>query len=154
MTNRNVIKNFGYVSRMDNLQAAILNFRIKKINKIISQRRKNVKLYFKYLNNRNIYIPKEKKEEFNTYHTFVVQVESRDKLRTYLKNRGIMTSIHYPIPIHKQPAYKKMINKVSTYKNTEDQAEKILTLPIHQYLKKKEIMFISKNINKFYEETK
>ena len=154
MTNRNVIKNFGYVSRMDNLQAAILNFRIKKINKIISQRRKNVKLYFKYLNNRNIYIPKEKKEEFNTYHTFVVQVESRDKLRTYLKNRGIMTSIHYPIPIHKQPAYKKMINKVSTYKNTEDQAEKILTLPIHQYLKKKEIMFISKNINKFYEKKK
>ncbi len=154
MTNRNLIKNFGYVSRMDNLQAAILNFRIKKLNKVISQRRKNVKLYVKYLNNKNIYIPKEKKEEFNTYHTFVIQVKNRDKLRIYLKNRGIMTSIHYPIPIHKQPAYKKMINRILKYKNTEEQSKKILTLPIHQYLKKKEIIFISKNINKFYEETK
>ena len=52
----------------------------------------------------------------------MVQVKNRDKLRTYLKNKGIMTSIHYPIPIHKQPAYKRMVNKISIYKNTENQA--------------------------------
>ena len=61
-----------------------------------------------------------------------------------------MTSIHYPIPIHKQPAYKKMINKFQHIKILRIK-RKILTLPIHQYLRKKEIIFISKKINKFYE---
>ncbi len=155
MTNRDVVKNFGYVSRMDNLQAAILNFRIKNLQKIILRRRKNAHLYLKYLgNNNNIFIPKEKKKEFNTYHTFVIQVKNRDKLKTYLKKKGIDTSIHYPVPIHKQPAYNKIFKKKMKYKNVDEQSKNILTLPIHQYLKKKEIIFISNNIIKFYEAKK
>ena len=61
MTNRDIIKNFGYVSRMDNLQAAILNYRLKKLPNVISARRKNADLYFKFINQNKVFIPEEKK---------------------------------------------------------------------------------------------
>ena len=109
--NRDKVINFGYVSRMDNLQAAILNFRLKNLKKIILQRRKNYDLYFKYLNEDKVFFPKENKKQFNSYHTFVIQTDNRDKLKEYLKRKGISTNIHYPIPIHQQPAYKNIFLK-------------------------------------------
>lgn len=151
MTNRNRVKNFGYVSRMDNLQAAILNFRLKKLNNIIKKRRQNVKIYLKYLNSKNIFIAKEKTKEFNTYHTFVVHVNKRDQLKKYLTRKGIGTAIHYPIPIHLQPAIKKYKYSSTDLSETVKQSRKIITLPINQFLKSNEIKKICKEINNFYE---
>ena len=151
MTNRNIIKNFGYVSRMDNLQAGILNFRLGKLKSVIKRRRRNVKIYLKNLNKKYVYIPKETKQEFNTYHTFVVQVSKRNNLKKYLKRRGIETAIHYPTPIHLQPAYKKLKFKKIFLPETLKQSKKIITLPINQFLKQEEIKKICKLINSFYE---
>lgn len=150
MTNRNKVKNFGYVSRMDNLQAAILNYRLGKLSDTINARRKNANLYFKLINQKNVFIPKETKKEFNTYHTFVIQVKKRDHLKKFLKKYNIDTSIHYPIPIHLQPAAKKLGFKKGDFEKAEKQSKKILTLPINQYLKENEIRFISQKINQFY----
>ena len=151
MTKRNIVKNFGYVSRMDNLQAAILNFRLQNLNNIIRKRRNNAKIYIKNLNKKFVFIPAENKLEFNTYHTFVIQVANRDKLKNYLEKKGIETSIHYPIPIHLQPAAKKLKYKLGDFKVTELQSKKILTLPINQFLTKDKIEHICKIINDFYE---
>ena len=93
----------------------------------------------------------ETKKEFNTYHTFVVQVSKRDKLKKYLKSKGIETSIHYPIPIHLQPALKKLKYRYSNLNKTEKQSKKIITLPINQFLKKSEIQTICHEVNNFYE---
>ena len=151
MTNRNRIKNFGYVSRMDNLQAAVLNFRLRNLNYIIKKRRNNALIYSKNLNKKYVFIPPETKKEFNTYHTFVVQVSKRDKLKQHLKSKGIETSIHYPIPIHLQPALKKFKYRYSNLNQTEKQSKKIITLPINQFLKKSEIQKICFEVNSFYE---
>ena len=148
---RDNVKNFGYVSRLDNLQAAILNYRLKNLKKIINVRRKNVDLYLNNLNLKKIYFPKEKIDEFNTYHTFVIQVEKRNALREFLKKKGIDTAIHYPVPIHLQTASKYLNYKTGDFKETENQSKKILTLPINQHLSKKEIYYICKSINHFYE---
>jgi dTDP-4-amino-4,6-dideoxygalactose transaminase len=150
MVDRNKVKNFGYVSRMDNLQAAILNYRLKNLNNVIARRRKNVELYKKYLDLQKIFIPAEKKYQFNSYHTFVIQVDKRDELKNYLKKNNIATAIHYPVPIHLQPAAKKFGYKKGSFKNTENQSKKILTLPINQYLENKEIKKISEKINSFF----
>ena len=150
MTNRNIVKNFGYVSRMDNLQASILNFRLKNLHNIILKRRKNAELYNNYINSEHVYIPKETSKEFNTYHTFVIQTDNRDKLKKYLFSKGIQTAIHYPFPIHLQPCAKKLGYKEGDFKKTELQSKKILTLPINQFLSKKDINFISENINNFF----
>jgi len=151
MTNRNKIKNFGYVSRMDNLQAAVLNFRLRNLKSIIKKRRKNAVIYSKNLNKKYVFIPPETKKEFNTYHTFVIQVSKRDKLKQYLKSKGIETSIHYPIPIHLQPALKKFKYRYSNLSQTEKQSKKIITLPINQFLNKSEIQKICFEVNNFYE---
>jgi len=150
MENRKIIKNFGYVSRMDNLQAAFLNYKLKNLNKIIKLRRKNAKIYHKNLDKKFIKLPVENKNEFNTYHTFVIQVSKRDRLKNYLLKKGIQTAIHYPVPIHLQPAAKKFGYKKGDFKNTELQSKKILTLPVNENLNKNHIMNICKKINDFY----
>ena len=148
MTNRNKVKSFGYVSRMDNLQAAILNFKLSSLNKVILQRRKNFQIYKNNLSNK-IFFPLEKKNEYNSYHTFVIQVNKRDGLKKYLSRKGVDTSIHYPIPIHMQPAAKKLGYKKGDFPIAESQSKKIITLPIHQDLKEKEIIKICEFVNKF-----
>ena len=148
--NRNIIKHFGYVSRMDNIQASILNFKLSKIDQIINTRRKNYSIYSKLLNSNNIYFPKEERHQFNTYHTFVIQIDKRDKIINYLKHKGIETSIHYPVPIHLQPAAKRLGYKKGSFIKTEDQAKRILSLPIHQNLSKNDIEFIANSVNNFF----
>jgi len=149
MLGRNEVKHFGYLSRMDALQASILNYRLGELDEVIKKRRSNFRLYKKLLDRTKIFFPDEKEYQFNTYHTFVIQVKKRDKLINFLKRKNIQTAIHYPIPIHKQIAY---INKFGNekYLNTEIQSKKILTLPINQYLTKKQIIYISKTVNDFY----
>ena len=150
MSNRNRVKQFGFVSRMDNIQAAILNYRLKNLSNIISSRRKNFEIYKKNLNRNVVFFPDEELNQFNTYHTFVVQVPKRNLLKEHLKKNKIETAIHYPIPIHLQPAAKKLGYKKGDFPICEKQAKSILTLPINQFLKENEIEFISSKINRFY----
>jgi dTDP-4-amino-4,6-dideoxygalactose transaminase len=150
MSNRDRVKKFGLVSRMDNIQAAILSYRLQKLNIVIKERRKNYEIYKNYLDRKLIFFPDEQCEQFNTYHTFVVQVPKRDLLKKFLKKKGVETAIHYPVPIHLQPAAKNLGYKYGDFPNCEKQAKTILTLPINQFLKKKEIIYISNQVNKFY----
>ena len=147
---RDNIKNFGFVSRMDNIQAAVLNFRLRNLSNLIDARRKNVKIYLNNLNLNKVYFPVEKKLEFNTYHTFVIQVDKRDQLKKHLKKNGVDTAIHYPVPIHLQKASQFLGIKKGSFPITEKQSKRILTLPINQYLKKSEILYVCNLINNFY----
>ena len=79
----------------------------------------------------------------------MIQVKKRNQLKKYLLKKGITTSIHYPIPIHLQPAAKNLGYKKGDFPITESQSKKIITLPIHQDLKKKDIIRICKLVNKF-----
>ncbi|MBE7411832.1 MAG: DegT/DnrJ/EryC1/StrS family aminotransferase [Leptospiraceae bacterium] len=150
LIDRNTVESFGFVSRMDALQAAILNYRLKKLPDLIEKRRNNAEKYRRQLNPKHIYIPEDKPNEFNTYHTFVIQVEKRDELQEYLLANGIETAIHYPIPIHLQPASKKLGYKLGDFPKTESQAKRILTLPINQYIKPEELERVADTVNQFY----
>ena len=152
MANRNIVNQFGTVSRMDNLQAAILNYRLTKLDKVTQQRRTNAKAYLEGINMNGMFIPEEKVDEFNTYHTFVVQTEHRDKLMEYLSLNGIATTIHYPVPIHLQPASKKLGYKTGDFPITENQSKEILTLPVNQYLTKIDLEYVISVINQFERE--
>lgn len=151
LINRDTVIQFGYVSRMDTLQAAILNFRLdNKMHDIIEKRRHNAQLYLNSLDRERIFILEERQSEYNTYHTFVIQVEERDELKTYLYEAGIETAIHYPTPIHLQPAAKQLGYEYGDFPITEEIAVKILTLPIHQYLTEEQIYYTVNLIEKFY----
>jgi dTDP-4-amino-4,6-dideoxygalactose transaminase len=148
MIDRNTVKHFGYVSRMDSIQAAILNYRINKLSLVSDKRRKNAEIYYNLLDRNKIFIPEKRPEEFNTFHTFVIQVENRDLLKEKLAEVGIETGIHYPIPIHLQPASINLGYKKGDFEITENQASRILTLPVNQYLTNNEITEVANQVNK------
>lgn len=155
MKDRNTIKFFGHVSRMDNFQASILNLRIKSLNKVIQKRRKNATLYQKLMKDiPQIKLPIEEKNYYSTYHTFLIQAKNRNKLKKFLGKKGISTGIHYPYLIHKLKFIKKYNPLKYRLPNAEKMVKKILTLPINQYMTSKEIKYISENIGNFYKSNK
>lgn len=151
LVDRNRAAHWGFVSRMDTLQAAFLLFRLTKLEKVIKSRRTNAKLYQELLNKEHVFIPNELPHQFNTYHTFVIQVSKRDELRAYLKNARIKTSIHYPIPLHLQEAAAHLKHDRGDFPNAESQAKRILSLPINQHLSRDDIIRVSETINKFFQ---
>lgn len=150
MVDRNTVDNFGFVSRLDTLQAAILQYRLKKLPQVIEKRRKNAETYMQLLNTEKVFWPKLSEDYFDTYHTFVIQVEQRDELISFLNKRGIQTAIHYPTPIHLQPASDYLGHNLGDFPATEAQSIRILTLPINQFLSTSEIQFVADSVNDFY----
>lgn len=137
----------GYPERMDNLQAAVLNVKLQYLDKWNTVRRKIAKRYYSNFEGKE-YI-KTLKAFDNTescFHQFVIVVENRDELREILKKNNIDTGIHFPIPLHLQPAFSNSNNKIGDFPISEYLAGKILSLPMHPFLSNKEVDFISKII--------
>ena len=137
---------------MDTLQAVILNYHLENLNKVINTRRENALKYSKILNPEYVSFNESKKDLFETYHTFVIKVNKRDSLKHFLESKGVETSIHYPIPIHLQPAASYLNLGVGSFPVVEDQANRILTLPVNQYVSREEINIIAEQINSFFVE--
>lgn len=152
LVNRDRVENFGYVSRMDEIHAAILSYRLKHYDNIIITRRRNATIYKQIINEKVVFIPSSDTRYFDTFHTFVIQVNQRNKLRSFLDTRGVQTAIHYPIPIHLQPAAKEMGLGLGSFPETEKQSNRILTLPINQTLQTSQIEYVAKCVNEFYEQ--
>ena len=139
----------GINSRLDELQAAILRVKLKRLRESNAKRNKIAKLYRKELRGiTQIKLPKERAGASHAYHLFVIETENRGELQKYLSEKGIPTLIHYPIPIHKQKSFREL-NSLSL-PQTENKVKKILSLPCHPYLEEKEIKFISQAIRSFY----
>ena len=134
MADRASAEEWGVVSRMDVLQAAVLNYRLDKLPEVIAKRRDNAARYQQLLKHERIFVPPCRQDEYNTFHTFVIQLDRRDALQAYLRERGIKTAIHYPLPIHLQPAARGLGYKRGDFPAAERQAGRILTLPINQYM--------------------
>lgn len=149
LVDRNTVTRFGTVSRLDTLQAVILNFRVTKMPSIIERRRANAARYARLLDPELVFLPPERQHEFNTYHTLVIQVDHRDELQGHLAQQGVGTAIHYPIPIHLQPAAASLGHKRGDFPITERQAERILTLPVHPWLSDDDIAFVAGTVNEF-----
>ncbi len=141
---------WGYVSRLDTLQAALLRQRLEGLDQVIERRRANVALYRQRLNADHVFSPPCQETEFNTFHTFVIQVDRRDELKARLAAQGIETAIHYPLPIHFQPAAAELGYQPGDLPETERQAGRILSLPVHQYLGAIDIGSVADAVNNFF----
>jgi dTDP-4-amino-4,6-dideoxygalactose transaminase len=118
----------GFNSRLDEIQAAMLRVKLKYLDKEIENRRKIAKFYLENIKNDRIILPKVRKENNHVWHLFVIRTKKRDRLQKYLAENGIHTLIHYPIPPHKQKAYKEWNNL--SYPITEEIHKTVLSLPI------------------------
>lgn len=147
---RDTVAEFGFVSRMDVLQAEILRYRLPRLGQTIEKRKKNAALYRKLLNKENAFIPPCKDYEGNTFTMLVAQFDRRDELQRHLKDNGVGSGVHYPTPIHLQPAAKPYGYQLGDFPVVERQRERILSLPCHQFLNEEQITRICGLINGFF----
>ncbi|MDN3643783.1 DegT/DnrJ/EryC1/StrS family aminotransferase [Lutimonas halocynthiae] len=137
----------GFNSRLDEIQAAFLNVKLKYIQNDIKARRDIAYYYLKNINNSNITLPNVLSKEGHVWHVFVVRCKKRDALQKFLMDNGIQTLIHYPIPIFRQKAYKEFNHM--NYSITDMIHKEVLSIPISSVLDKTSLQKIIGVINSF-----
>jgi dTDP-4-amino-4,6-dideoxygalactose transaminase len=138
----------GLNSRLDEIQAAVLDVKLKYIDKDNARRREIAHRYIREIKNDNIILPEiPADEKEHVWHIFVIRTKERDKLQQYLKDNGIETLIHYPIPPHKQEAYKEWNNL--SFPITEQIHREVLSLPMSPVLTEKEIDSVINVLNNY-----
>ena len=130
----------GINSRLDELQAAILRAKLKKLDSDNARRREIARIYKENLESTNLILPFEDANAVHVYHLYVVQSDKREALQKYLRDHGVGTGIHYPVPIHLQPAYKeRTLTSRNGLENTEDACKRILSLPMYPQMSNEQV---------------
>jgi len=140
----------GINSRLDGIQAAILNVKLNYILGWTEKRRTRALLYNEMLQGiEEIILPTERSNTKHSYHLFVIRATRRDELKTFLQEKGIQTAIHYPKILPNLSAYKYLQN-AGTYPVANSYESQILSLPIYPELEKSQIQYIAECIKLFY----
>ena len=137
----------GVNSRLDEIQAAMLNVKLSYLENEIAHRRKVANTYLEGIDNKAIILPTKEHDSAHVWHVFVIRCERRDELQKYLADNGVQTLIHYPVPPHKQQAYKEW-NELS-YPVSERIHAEVLSLPISPLVTIDEVNKIVKICNDF-----
>lgn len=123
----------GWNSRLDELQAAILRVKLAHLPELIEQRRSIAAIYQEALGN-DLQGPVEATDCRHAYHLFVVRSSQRDALQSFLAGQGIGTDIHYPMPLHTQPAYRGELGEEGDFPISERACDEVLSLPLYPFL--------------------
>jgi dTDP-4-amino-4,6-dideoxygalactose transaminase len=152
LKDRNTCEIFGYNSRLDTIQATVANYKMKKkLDNITNKRIKNSKMLDKLLSkNKNVSTVKRLNHLKEVFHLYHINVKKRDALKKYLIKHDIDAKVHYPIPVHLQPAAKFLKHKKGDFPVSEKMANTSLSLPVHEFIGEKHIKHMSNTINKFY----
>lgn len=152
LKNRNEAGFFAFNCRLDSLKAAVADSQIKYIGQVTKTRQRNAVIYDQGLVDllQWVKIPPRRDTVRQAFHTYVIEVEKRDELIAFLAEKGVETKIHYPIPIHLMEAAEKYGYKRGDFPVAEAQADRIISLPIHQYLTDEQIAYVIENIRSFY----
>ncbi|AWB09575.1 hypothetical protein TDSAC_0188 [Thermodesulfobium acidiphilum] len=128
----------GYNSRLDTIQAAILNVKLKYFENFIEKKRKLASIYLEELKG-FVALPVEKENCRHSYHQFTIRVKNRDELFSYLSSNNIQSAIHYPLPLHLQKAFNYLGYKEGSFPVAEKVSKEVLSLPIFHTLSEEEI---------------
>lgn len=139
----------GLNSRLDEIQAAILRVKLRYLDEENKKRQQLALIYNDMLSSTSLNLPICDTNTAHVYHQYVVRSKQRDRLMVFLREKGINTLIHYPVPIHRQPAYKDRLRCVNTMVETEKAAKEILSLPMYSELTSDQILLISTIIAKW-----
>jgi dTDP-4-amino-4,6-dideoxygalactose transaminase len=143
----------GYNSRLDELQAAILNVKFPHLDEWSNKRRENAQNYTELLNEK---LPNEVVTPFiadyshHIFHQYTIRVQKRDELQAFLKENGVASMIYYPQPLHMQPVFKELGYKDGDLPVTEKAAKEALSLPMFPELKLEQQQYVVEKIAEFY----
>lgn len=133
----------GFNKRIDTIQAAILRIKLKKLNDWNELRRKKASIYLKKLIDKGLQLPMIRNGASPVWHIFSIRIQNRDYIQEYFKKNGVTTGIHYPIPLHLQPAYEYKRYKMGDFPVSEKSALEQLSLPFWPEISEEQIQFIS-----------
>jgi dTDP-4-amino-4,6-dideoxygalactose transaminase len=137
----------GFGERMDTLQAAVLNVKLPYLDQWTELRRQHARAYNERLTGLDMVLPVEQADCRHVYHLYVIRVKERDRVLKYLNDKDIGAGIHYPVPLHKQPAYRNL-GYDQCLPETEKAAAEILSLPIFPELSEAQIDYICSALTK------
>ena len=146
-TKKYVFKYKGRNSRLDEIQAAVLDVKLKHLDDDNQRRKEVAKKYIEGITNPHIILPKVKDFDAHAFHIFPIRAKKRDDLQDYLEKNGVQTIIHYPIPPHKQECYKEWNSH--NYPLTEQLAAEELSLPMSPVMTDEEINEVIRIINEW-----
>lgn len=138
----------GRNSRMDGIQAAVLNVKLKYLDSWSAARRRNADLYCKYLKGTGLQLPSFPSYSTHVFHLFAILVEKREEIQVALKSKGIDTGVHYPIALPLLQAYKSLGHRPSDFPVSSGQMGKLLSLPMFAELTENEITFTCEELKK------
>lgn len=137
----------GCNSRLDELQAAVLNLKLAYLDRWTQDRRRIAKLYLDGIKNPSVKLPAVNKDGSPVWHIFAIQVGEREKFQGYLKEQGIDTQIHYPTAMHLHPAYQELGYRKGDFPVAESSAAQELSLPMYYGMTNEEIEYVIHCIN-------
>jgi len=141
----------GVNSRLDEVQAAILRYKLTKLDSMNKARQKLAFRYNEALSGiGDLILPEQSPGRTHIYHLYVIRTRYRDKLRNYLSAEGIMTEIHYPVPIHLQRAFRDLGYPKGSFKMSERLSEEIITLPMFSEMRITEVDRVCCLIKEFF----
>jgi dTDP-4-amino-4,6-dideoxygalactose transaminase len=141
----------GYNMRLDEIQAALLSVKLKYLNEWTRQRQEIASWYDEALQGiGDLILPKTAKDATHVFHLYVIRTERRDELQNYLKNNGISTLIHYPVPPHLQKAYMNLGYKKNDFPIAEQLADTCLSLPIWPGMTFDQVYYIKQAVEGFF----
>lgn len=149
LRDRDTVVEWGTVSRLDAVQAAILRFRLGRLDDVIRRRRRNAEIYRECLADSPVGLPPAPDYEFNTYNTFVIRADRRDDLQRHLTERAVASAVHYGRPLHLQPVAEQLGYRPGQFPVTERLCETILSLPVHQFLADADVRYVAGGVTEF-----
>ena len=147
-TERDVSQFAGWNTRLDEVQAAILRVKLKYLDEDNSKRMRLAEIYNEELSTANLILPKQRENSTHVYHLYVIRSAKRDELLSLLRKKGIGALIHYPVPVHLQPAYKSL-HGCDKLPETEHIAKEIISLPIYPELSEYDLQTVVKVVKEF-----
>ena len=140
----------GFNGRLDEIQAVVLRAKLPHLVEYNELRRKHALRYNELLSSLPVITPIERPENQHIYHMYVIQAPRRDELQIWLKEQGIGTGIHYPVPIHLQNSMSDLGGKKGDFPITEKVVDQVLSLPMYAELTDDAIRTVASSINEFY----
>jgi len=137
----------GYNSRLDEIQAAIVAVKLRRIEEFNDSRRKNADMYRTYIVRDNIVLPSEEPDCKHVYHQFTIRTDRRDSIAQALKDHDIASAIYYPVPLHKQVVFANSGTETGELKISEQCSRDVLSLPMFPELTEMEIRQICEVVN-------
>lgn len=147
-TKKYVFKYIGRNSRLDEIQAAVLDVKLRHLDEDNQRRKEVAKKYISGITNPAIILPKVDNFEAHAFHIFPIRTKKRDELHDYLEKNGVQTIIHYPMPPHKQECYKEWNDR--SYPLTEQIAAEELSLPMSPVMTDEEINEVIRILNDWH----